>query len=235
MDATKVEPQGVNAHEPGGALPVVGTALALAKSTAGVEPAGEAETATAARSEALIPWAQGVARREADVLQREGKHEHEPPPEALLQKGEHNPKALSRKRELERCPDKGEREPVWLPGEAPRADKGAVDMPPREPPHEAVLSTWEGRGPWDPGGRPLRKYIAKSKGPVEAVDIAPGIDAHSTNDRRQRRPPAKKPGHMQKSVKWHRQHEQPRTLGRIPIFPIHRPGLLSSRSLFVFI
>jgi len=45
-DAEEVEPPGVDAHERGGALPVVGAAPALAKGTAGVEPAGEAKRAT---------------------------------------------------------------------------------------------------------------------------------------------------------------------------------------------
>jgi hypothetical protein len=76
-----------------GVLPVMGTALALAKSTASVERAGEAEIATAAKSEALAPWMQGETGREVETLQ-EGKHKaDEPPPEALLQIGEHNPEA----------------------------------------------------------------------------------------------------------------------------------------------
>jgi predicted TPR repeat methyltransferase len=74
-------------------LPVVGTALALAKSTTGIERAGEAEIAAAAKSEALAPWTQGETGREVEMLQ-EGKCEvDKPPPEALLQMGEHNPEA----------------------------------------------------------------------------------------------------------------------------------------------
>jgi len=73
MEARKVEPSGVDAHERGGALPVVGAAPALAEGTAGVEPAGEAEKATAAKPEALVPWAQGMAEREVEMLPGEGK------------------------------------------------------------------------------------------------------------------------------------------------------------------
>ena len=45
VDAGGVEPSGVDIHERGGALPVVGAAPALAERTAGVEPAGETERA----------------------------------------------------------------------------------------------------------------------------------------------------------------------------------------------
>jgi len=38
-------------------VPVAGAAPALAEGTAGVRPAGEAETASTARPEALVPWA----------------------------------------------------------------------------------------------------------------------------------------------------------------------------------
>jgi hypothetical protein len=55
VEAREVEPSSVNAHKRGGVLPVVGAAPALAEGTAGVEPAGEAEKATAAKSEALVP------------------------------------------------------------------------------------------------------------------------------------------------------------------------------------
>ena len=61
-DAGEVEPSGVDTHERGGALLVVGTAPTLAEGTAGVEPTGEAERATAAKSEALAPRTQGEAR-----------------------------------------------------------------------------------------------------------------------------------------------------------------------------
>jgi len=83
MDAKKVGPKSVDA------LLVVGAAPALAKGTAGVEPAGEAEKATAAKLEALVPCAQGVAEREVEMLPGEGKHVHEPPPEELPRKGKY--------------------------------------------------------------------------------------------------------------------------------------------------
>jgi hypothetical protein len=34
-----------------------------------------------------------------------------------------------------------------------------------------VLSTWEGQGPWDPGGKPPREQNFTSKRLVEAVDL----------------------------------------------------------------
>ncbi len=95
MGARKVEPSGVDTHERGGALLIVGDAQALAEGTAGVEPAGEAEKATAAKPEALVPWAQSVAKREVEILPGEGKHVHEPPPEVLPQKGKHEIKTPS--------------------------------------------------------------------------------------------------------------------------------------------
>jgi hypothetical protein len=83
------------------ALPVVGAAPALAESSASVELTGEAEGAIAVKTEALVPWAQGVAAREVEKLpQKAGSKVNEPPPEALPQKGERNPEALSRKREI---------------------------------------------------------------------------------------------------------------------------------------
>jgi hypothetical protein len=91
------------------ALPDVGAAPALAESSASVELTGEAEGAIAVKTEALVPWAQGVAAREVEKLpQKAGSKVNEPPPEALPQKGERNPEALSRKRELERrSPERG--------------------------------------------------------------------------------------------------------------------------------
>ena len=67
MGGGDVESSNVNAHEPWGVLLVVGTAPALAEDTPGVEPAGKAERATAARSEALAPWTQGKAKHKGDV------------------------------------------------------------------------------------------------------------------------------------------------------------------------
>ena len=45
VDMGEIEPLGLDAHKPGGAELVAGTAPVLAKSTAGVEPAGKAERA----------------------------------------------------------------------------------------------------------------------------------------------------------------------------------------------
>ena len=177
VDVREVEPSGVDAHKRGGALPVVGVAPALAEGTAGVEPAGEAETATAAKSEALVPWARYKAGR--------GRKVEEPPPEALPQKGERSPEVLSCKHEPERpeaLPPDGTRERGATPQGNPNKAKCEPDQPPREPSHEAFLSAWEGPGPWDPGGGPARKGIAKSKGPVKAKKTdAAGIVAHKKN------------------------------------------------------
>jgi len=96
-DASEPEPPSVDTHGRGGVLPVVGVAPALAKGTAGVERTGEAETAMAAKLEALVPWAQGMAGREVEKLPREGKRIHELSPEALPQEGERKPEALPRK------------------------------------------------------------------------------------------------------------------------------------------
>ena len=79
MNAGRVKPSSVNAYKRGEALPVTGTALALAEDTAGVEPAGEAEKATAANFEALISLARdkAVHGREVQTPPREGKRTHE--------------------------------------------------------------------------------------------------------------------------------------------------------------
>jgi hypothetical protein len=66
-DLREFEPSSVDAHERGGALPVVGAVPALAEETAGVEPAGEAEKAMAAKPEALASWTQGEAGREVET------------------------------------------------------------------------------------------------------------------------------------------------------------------------
>ena len=67
MGGGDVESSNVNAHELWGVLLVVGTAPALAEDTPGIEPAGEAERAAAARSEALGPWTQGEAKHKGDA------------------------------------------------------------------------------------------------------------------------------------------------------------------------
>ena len=119
MEARKVEPSGVDAHERGGGAAGCRRCPVLAEETAGVEPTGAAERAAAAKSEALAPWTQGETRRELETLPREGKGVHEPPleapprkrerevdkpkHEALPQKGERKPEALLRERECERA------------------------------------------------------------------------------------------------------------------------------------
>ena len=49
----------------------MGAAPALAKGTAGVELAGEAERATATKPEALVPWANDKAVRGREMVPQE--------------------------------------------------------------------------------------------------------------------------------------------------------------------
>ena len=60
-DTREVESSGIGAQEQGRTLPVVDTAPVLAESRASIEPAGMAERAMSAKSEALVPWAQDEA------------------------------------------------------------------------------------------------------------------------------------------------------------------------------
>ena len=61
VDAMDVEPRALTRMNEGGMLPVARATPALAEGTDGVEPAGEAERANAAKPEALAPWTQGEA------------------------------------------------------------------------------------------------------------------------------------------------------------------------------
>ena len=175
---------------------------------------------------------QGVARCEVEGLPQEGEHVHEPPPEVLLRKGEHKIETPSRgegkrtetlpqgTRMVERmpqgCTDEVDCKPSW---------------PLRGPSHKAVPSTWEGAAPWDPGGRPPRERTLKSKGPVEAMNTAAGIDAPQRNVALGIIAHKKTPGCAESNQSASTiPKSQPRTF--IP-FSIRRPGLLSSRSPFV--
>lgn len=60
MDTGEVKPPGVTAHELG--------RWCLSWALSGVEPAGEAERAAAAKYEALVRWAQGVAKHKIETL-----------------------------------------------------------------------------------------------------------------------------------------------------------------------
>jgi hypothetical protein len=94
MDVRLSEPSSINAHEQGGALPVVSTASALAKGTTGIKPTGKAEKATTAKSEALVPWAQAKAKCRLEGMPQEGKLVYKWPPMMLLLEGEHEVKML---------------------------------------------------------------------------------------------------------------------------------------------
>ena len=50
------------------------TVTAIAEGITSIKPAGKAEKAAAAKSEALVPWAQGMARHKVEKFLREDKH-----------------------------------------------------------------------------------------------------------------------------------------------------------------
>ena len=145
VNAGEVEPSSANTYRRGEALPVACTVPALAKDTAGVEPAGEAEKAAAANFEALIPLAQDktVRGREVETPPQEGKRTRNPRPEPPPRKGKREVDAL-----LQGNPNKGELKP---------------DSPSQELSREDILSTRQGPSPWDLGGRPLRGHIIELK------------------------------------------------------------------------
>jgi len=66
-DATAVGSVEVDAHKQGGALPVAGAALTLAKSTASAELAGGAEKATVAKPVVSEPGVYGKAGRTREI------------------------------------------------------------------------------------------------------------------------------------------------------------------------
>jgi len=67
-DAREVELSGVDTQERRRVLLVVDTTPAVTESTASIEPAGKAERATAAKSEALVPWVQDGVRRGREMV-----------------------------------------------------------------------------------------------------------------------------------------------------------------------
>ena len=119
---------------------------------------------------------------------------HEPPPEVLPRKGEHKIETPSRgKGKRTEAPPQGTRmvEAMPLKGKHrreasqqgnPNEGEHEPDWAPREVPREHIPSTWEGAAPWDPGGKPPRERTLNTKRPVEAIDIALGIDAPQHND-----------------------------------------------------
>jgi len=157
-----------------------------AKCTEALPPEGEHERGATP---------QGVAKRKAERPPREGEREADkPPPEALPQKGKHNPEALSCKRKVEHPeapPPDGEREHGTMPQGTPKEGTCKPSSPSRQPSHDVVLSTWEGPGPWDPGGGPAGERTIDSKGPVEAMNTTPGTVAHNKTTRRASTPARK--------------------------------------------
>ena len=239
VDMKEVEPSCVDAHKQGGVLPVTGVVPALAEDTVSVGPADKAETASAAKPEALVSWAQEAGRghevdtqppREAlrgdkgalgmSLQKHEHKHAHKPPPEvlprkvehdikmpstgkgeraeALLQDSRHRPKALPLEHKHERRA---------MPQGSPNKGKGERGAPPQRDPDEGALATW------DPGGKPAKKDTIESKGPVEAMDVAPGIVAHKKS--------CTKPSQSGSTVT----RGQPRTWYPSSIIPSHHQGV----------
>ena len=208
-DTKEVEPSGVDEYERRGALSIVCAAPALAEGTAGVEPAGEAERAMAAKPEALASWVRGETRREVERLPM-----HEPPQkgrrklEALPPKGDALPRGRPNKRQTQEwtrgsatgrahgqgtatngrmqtrgaaARQRGQAQSIAGGRGSPNEGEHEPDRSPRKVSCEDVLSTWEGEAPWDPGEGPTEDQIFNSKRPVEAKNIAQGIDAcHNT-------------------------------------------------------
>jgi len=265
-DARKVDPRAFTRTNEGErcrswalhqALPVVGAAPGLAEGTAGIEPAGEAERAAAAKSEALAPWTQGETRPEVERLPREGKRVHEPLPEAPPRKREREvdkpqPEALPRERECERARTGGKTQTrsrgAGAKGRAQtRHDAARQPKRGRSRAQSAVASTIaRGRpirlggtrpwGSWTPtqdlegtSGKSPREHVFESKRPVEAIDTAPGIDAHWHNKRRSgivaRKAKQGKPGRSKYQLGGTITRNQPRTWYSYSTVPSCRRGV----------
>jgi hypothetical protein len=246
MDARLLEPSIIDVHKQGGVLPVMGAAPALAKDITSAEPAGKAKKAIAARPEALISWAQDKAmhRHEVKMPPQEGKCTHDPPPEALPWRGECKPEVLPQRGKhtnkplLEALPPEGQHNlkapPQKCEHEADTPLQSNLNKgehkpcwPPRESSHEDVLSTWQGPGPWDPGG-PAGERTTESRGPVKAnnkYDIV-GIDTCKLN---KEAPAMQTSSQLSSTILSSQTH----TLDPSTIIPPHHPKFLPSRSCFI--
>ena len=142
----------------------------LAEGTAGVEHASEAEKAAAAKSEALVPWAKGEAKHEIGApLCKEGRMTANTAAGAMR---------CDRTKECPRqCHKRTSETPKCERGKAAQTRANTSPVGHREsrrarcPVHLGGSST---SGSWREvaeGGR------LKSKGPIEARDIAAGIVA----------------------------------------------------------
>jgi hypothetical protein len=220
----------------------MGAAPALAEHTAGVELAGEAEKAAAAKAEALISIVQNkaVRGREVEMPPQEGKRGDVPPPQKGKRMYEPPPEALLQKRECERARTSAEREPkveeparkggpeleALLQGECmavapPQECEHMPSWRPREPSHDVVLSlsTWEGPDHWDPGVPTGNE--SSSRGPVEAnKNDTTGIDACNETKETPRETQEETWPHKNQSAGTTAQ-KQPRTFPSI-IVPSHR-------------
>jgi len=121
-DAGAVESAGVDAHELGGALPVVGAMPGLVKGTASIELASGAEKAAAAKPEALGPGEYSKAGRGCVgriTAARQGQTS-ERKPEALASTSGQNEEILRTRAQLAaaRCVARGH--PVHLRGSTER-------------------------------------------------------------------------------------------------------------------
>ena len=279
-------------------MPVIGAASALAEGTAGVEPAGKAKIATAAKLEALVPWAQGEPGREVNSLpirswtshhQRTGattshrrrkarvnkRRCHKSANARVPERGQDaNPKSRRcrrmstwsihhrHKRVNANAPNRRRRESTWSTHHHERASANAAQRhkvaqtganssptwpreshrtkttyiiknrkkmtkfpsrPRKRGPGRGNTSTRQGPSPWDLGGRPPREQHFKLKRPVEAMDIAPGIDAHTKETWSQKNKSAGTTS-----------TRRPQTSSLFILVPFHRPELVPSRSdLFI--
>ena len=123
-------------------------------------------------------------------------HEHEPnwPPQEVLCKDTLLTWEASNAGQETKTPlRKGELEVSALPQECTNKGNCKPSWPSQETSHKAIPSTWEGVALWDPGGRPPRERTLNLKGPVEATDIAVGIDAPQQKCRTRHRRPQENP------------------------------------------
>src|SRR5712691_1862978 len=84
-----------------------------------------------------------------------------------------NPKSRCRHEHTKALPPEGKRKHGVISQGNPNKGNREPSLPSRASSCEDVLSTWEGPGPWDPGGR----HVSELKRPAEAMDTAASIVA----------------------------------------------------------
>ena len=184
VGAREVNHPCVDAHERGGLWPVVGAASALAKGTAGIEPAGKAEIATAAKLKALVPWVQGEPGCEVDSLPQGDKVMYEPPPEALppegwcnhepsLQKGECKQEVLPQMRECKSARTRARCKPEV---KALPQDGRMVDTPPQKDEDQFTEAQTQGEHTFDaPPQKGEHKRGATPQGSPNKGELLPNL------------------------------------------------------------